>query len=81
MARISWQAAIRAGSWDCSHRKNEVIAANLWLRVEAQLCLPVSSQPRKSVTAAASMWSRVSFSGGTDRWPANQPIRILNVSR
>jgi hypothetical protein len=38
MARISWQLAIRAGSWDCSHRKNELIAASRWLRVEMLLC-------------------------------------------
>ena len=52
---MSWQQAIRAGSWDCSHRKNELIAARRWLRVEMLLCLLVSSQFRNPVMAAASM--------------------------
>ena len=64
---MSWQLAIRAGSWDCSHRKNELIAARRWLRVETLLCLSASSQVRNSLMAAASMQSRVSFSGGMDR--------------
>ena len=52
---MSWQAAILAGSWDCSHRKNELIAARRWLRVEMLLCRSVSSQFRNPVMAAASM--------------------------
>ena len=52
---MSWQLAILAGSWDCSHRKNELIAARRWLRVETLLCPPASSQFRNSLIAAASI--------------------------
>ena len=41
---MSWQQAIRAGSWDCIQVKNELIAARRWLRVEALLCR-LASQP------------------------------------
>src|SRR5712692_9811452 len=65
-ARMSWQPAIRAGSCDCSQRKNELSPASRWLRVEMLLCRSVSSQSRNLVMAAASMRSRVSLSGGMD---------------
>ena len=63
---MSWQQAIRAGSWVCIHAKNELIAASRWLRVDALLPRLVSSQSRNPVMAAASMQSRVSLSGGMD---------------
>ena len=64
---MSWQHAMRAGSWDCIQVKNESIAARRWLLVEAVLCRLVRSQVRNPVMAAASISSRVSFSGGMDR--------------
>src|ERR1700757_623446 len=33
---MSWQPAILVGSWDCSHRKNELTAARRWLRCEVR---------------------------------------------
>jgi hypothetical protein len=78
---MSWQAAILAGSWDCSHRKNELIAARRWLRVEMLLCLSASSQSRNPVIAAASMRSRVSLSGGMDLPSRKKAISSLKVSR
>jgi len=78
---MSCQQAIRAGSWVCIQVQNELIAASRWLRVEMLLCLPVSSQFRNPVTAAASMRSRVSLPGGTCLSSRNQEIRSLNVSR
>jgi hypothetical protein len=33
---MSWQHAIRAGSWVCSQVKNESIAASRWLQVDAE---------------------------------------------
>jgi hypothetical protein len=47
--------------------ENESIAARRWLLVEAVLCRLVRSQVRNPVMAAASINSRVSFSGGMDR--------------
>src|ERR1700691_1661722 len=81
MARMSWQPAIRAGSCDCSHRKNELIAARRWLRVEMLLCRPAASQFRNPVMAAASMWSRVSLSGAMDRPSLKKAISSRKVSR
>ena len=78
---MSWQLAIRAGSWDCSHRKNELTAARRWLRVEMLLCRSASSQFRNPVMAAASMRSRVSLSGGMDLTSLKKAISSLNVSR
>ncbi|MGC9221934.1 MAG: hypothetical protein ACP5H2_11395 [Solirubrobacteraceae bacterium] len=63
---MSWQQAILAGSWVCIQEKNESIAARRWLRVDGLLCRSVRSQARNPVTAAASIRSSVSFSGGTD---------------
>ena len=51
IARMSWQHAIRAGSWVCIQRKNELIAASRWLHVEGLLCRSVRSQAMKAVTA------------------------------
>ena len=78
---MSWQPAILVGSWDCSHRKNELTAARRWLRVEMLLCRSVSSQSRNAVIASASMRSRVSLSGGMDLQSRNQAISSLKVSR
>ncbi len=63
---MSWEQAIRAGSWDCFHRKNEAIAARRWFRVDTLLCL-TSSQSKNPTIGPASMQSRVSFSGGMER--------------
>ena len=81
MARMSCQQAIRAGSSVCIHVAKELIAASRWLRVETLLCRSSCRWPRNAVTAPASMWSRVSLAGGTDRSSRNQAIRSLNVSR
>ena len=48
---MSWQHAIRAGSWVCIQRKNELIAARRWLHVDGLLCRLVRSQARNPVTA------------------------------
>jgi len=64
---MSWQHAIRAGSWVCIQLKNELIAASRWLHVDALLCRLVRSQVRNPVTAATSISSRVSRSGGMFR--------------
>ena len=45
------------------------------------LCLLVSSQSKNPVMAAASMQSRVSFSGGMDLSSRKKTISSLNVSR
>jgi hypothetical protein len=68
---MSWQQAMRAGSWVCIQAKNESIAANRWLQVEALLRRLMRSQSRNPVMASASMRSRVSFSGGMWRWSRN----------
>ena len=81
MAMMSCQQAIRAGSSVCIHVQNELIAARRWLRVETPLRRLSCRWPRNAVTAPASMWSRVSLPGGTDRSSRNQAIRSLNVSR
>ena len=54
---MSWQHAIRAGSWDCSQLKNELIAASRWLHVDALLCRLARSQVRNPVIAVV-RWTR-----------------------
>ena len=84
IARISWQLAILAGSWDCSHRKNELIAARRWLRVAMLLCRSASSQFRNPVTASASMRSRVSLLGRDGPLvaePGDQQLERVTVGR
>ena len=65
---MSWQQAMRAGSWDCIQEKNESIAARRWLQVVGLFPRLVRSQARNPAMAAASISSRVSFPGGMDRW-------------
>ena len=48
---MSWQHAIRAGSWVCSQLKNELIAASRWLQVDGLLCRLVRSQAMNPVIA------------------------------
>ena len=64
---MSWQHAIRAGSWVCIQAKNELIAASRWLQVDGLLCRSARSQARKAVIAVTSISSSVSRSGGIDR--------------
>ena len=52
---MSWQHAMRAGSWVCIQEKNESIAASRWLQVDAELCRLVRSQARNPVIASASI--------------------------
>ena len=64
---MSWQHAIRTGSWVCVQVKNESIAARRWLRVDALFSRLVASQSRNPMIAAASISSSVSRSGATPR--------------
>ena len=78
IARMSWQHAMRAGSWVCIQAKNESIAASRWLLVDEFPRL-VRSQSRNPVTAAASISSRVSRSG--EPLVAEVQINSVNASR
>ncbi len=78
---MSWQQTIRAGSWVCIQVKKESVAASRWLHVDALFPRVARSQSRNPVMAAASIRSRVRFSGGMCRWSrkADQQLERVTV--